>query len=73
MNFPLYRRQKVEMVPYAIRIQSLPDLKAATKWLTNSNRPWQVVSNLLNKGTIPLNFHLYQHSPKLNRNGSKGR
>jgi hypothetical protein len=56
------------LAPYAIRIQSLPDLKAATKWLTNSDSFWQGVSNLLNKDTSLLISHVFPASPHLNQN-----
>jgi hypothetical protein len=45
----------------AIRIQSLPDLQAATKWLTNSNYLWQGVENLLNNGSSLLLFNMNPH------------
>jgi hypothetical protein len=47
------------MAPYAIRIQSLPDLKAATNWLTNSDSLWQGVSNLLSKDFSLLILHVF--------------
>ncbi|MBU0737822.1 MAG: hypothetical protein KJ981_03355 [Alphaproteobacteria bacterium] len=47
------------MAPYAIRIQSLPDLKAATNWLTNSDSLWQGVSNLLSKDISLLILHVF--------------
>jgi hypothetical protein len=51
----------------AIPIESLPDLEAATKWLTNSDSLWQGVSNLLNIFPIPLFSHVNQEALLLNR------
>jgi hypothetical protein len=51
-----------------MRIQTLPDLQAATKWLTNSNCLWQGVSNLLSKEGISLFLHVNPPSPKLKLN-----
>jgi hypothetical protein len=52
--------------PYAILIQPLPDLKAATEWLTNSDSIWQAVSSLLNIFLTSLFFHAYHQSGFLN-------
>ncbi|WP_139274792.1 hypothetical protein [Rhizobium sp. NFR03] len=41
-------------LPDAKRIQSLPDLELATKWLTNSDSLWQGAQHLLNIFLSPL-------------------
>jgi len=51
----------------AMRIQTLPDLQAATKWLTNSSLLWQGMQNLLNNSGTLLFFNVNPSSPNMNQ------